>query len=156
MRRFRFSLEALLEMRKREEEAVKLELARKNQEIYQVQNELNDFENQLQNLQAEQVKTREVVTDVLPLKLSVSYRNKLKLDMLNKGRVIYELQMQRGDVRQRLVKATQRKKAIELIREKRYQEWLKENKLREQVFIDDVSQQGFIRKQKTAKRTSTA
>ena len=76
--------------------------------------------------------------------------------MLQKGEDIYELQNQRGDIRQKLVKATQRKKAIELIREKRYQEWLKENKLKEQVFIDDVSQQGFIRKKKTAKKPSAA
>ncbi len=76
--------------------------------------------------------------------------------MLNKGQFIYELENQRGDIRQGLVKATQRKKAIELIREKRYQEWLKEFKLKEQVFIDDVSQQGFIRKRKKAKKPSAA
>jgi len=156
MKRFSFSLEALLEMRKRDEEAVKLELARKNQEIHQAQQELVGFEKSLKQLQEEQKKTRETVTDILPLKYSVSYRNKLKLDMLKKGQDIFDLQNQRGDIRQRLVRATQRKRAIELIREKQYQEWLKENKLREQVFIDDVSQQGFIRKRKNAKKTSAA
>lgn len=156
MKRFRFSLEALLEMRKRDEEAVKLALARKNQEIYQAQQELLDLEKQLKTLQEEQKKNREAVTDVLPLRYSVSYRNKLKRDMIRKGQDIYDLQNQRGDIRQRLIRATQRKRAIELIKEKQYREWLKENRLKEQGFIDDVSQQGFIRKQKTGKKASVA
>ncbi len=156
MKRFHFPLQVLLEKRKREENAIELELAHKNSEIFQAQQELVDFEKELKKLQMEQKETRETITDILPLRYSVSYRNKLKLAMLQKGENIYELQNQRGDIRQKLVKATQRKKAIELIREKRYQEWLKENKLKEQVFIDDVSQQGFIRKQKTAKKHSAA
>ncbi len=156
MKRFHFPLQALLEKRKREENAVKLELAHKNREIFQARQELVDYKTELEKLQKDQKETRENISDILPLRYSVSYRNKLKLDMLNKGQFIYELENQRGDIRQRLVKATQRKKAIELIREKRYQEWLKESKLKEQVFIDDVSQQGFIRKRKKAKKPSAA
>ncbi len=156
MKRFRFSLEALLEMRKREEEAVKLELAGKNQEIHQAEKNLRDIEKRLRVLQDEQLASREQITDVLLLRYSVSYRNKLKIDMLQTGQTIYELQNQRGDIRRRLTRATQRKRAIELIKEKRYREWLKENKLREQVFIDDVSQQGFIRKRRKKKNCSLA
>lgn len=152
MKRFEFSLEALLEKRKREEEAVKLELAEKNREVVQAQNELLDFERELKELQELQKRQRENVTDVQPLKWSVSYRNKLKLDMIKKGGDIHKLQTDRGDIRKKLVKATQKKRAIELLRENRYQEWLKENKHSEQVFLDDVSQQGFIRKKRSAKK----
>jgi flagellar FliJ protein len=156
MKRFEFPLEALLEKRKREEEAVKLELAEKNKEILAAQNELQTIEGELKGLQEEEKKRREQVKDVLPLKMSVSYRNKLKLDMLKKGEDIHTLQMERGDIRKKLVKATQRKRALELLRENRYQEWLKENKRLEQVFLDDVSQQGFIRKKRSAKRKKPA
>lgn len=156
MKRFSFSLEALLEKRKQEEEEIKLELAKKNNEIYKAKNEIIDLATQLQNLQTEQKEKRKNISDVLQLKYSVSFRNKLKLDMLRKGRDIQELYRHLANIRQRLVKATQRKKAIELMRERRYRQWHKENKHREQVFIDDVSQQGFIRKQKTAKIFSTA
>ena len=152
MKRFEFPLEALLEKRKREEEAVKLELADKNKEITAAQNDILDLERKLKNLQEEQKKRRENIKDVLPLKMSVSYRNKLKLDMLKKGEDIHTLQMERGDIRKKLVKATQKKRALELLRENRYQEWLKENKRLEQVFLDDVSQQGFIRKKRSAKK----
>lgn len=152
MKRFEFPLEALLEKRKREEEAVKLELAGKNKEITAAQNELLDIEKELRGLQEEEKRKRKQVKDVLPLKMSVSYRNKLKLDILKKGEDIHTLQMQRGDIRKRLVKATQKKRALELLREARYQEWLKENKRLEQVFLDDVSQQGFIRKKGAARK----
>ena len=152
MKRFEFSLEALLEKRKREEEAVKLELADKNREIALAQGELLDFERELKELQELQKRQREYVTDVLPLKWSVSYRNKLKLDMVKKGEDIHRLQMERVDIRKKLVKATQKKRAIELLRENRYQEWLKENKHSQQVFLDDVSQQGFIRKKSSGKK----
>ena len=72
MKRFEFSLEALLEKRKREEEAVKLELADKNREVVQAQNELIEFERELKELQERQKRQRENVTDVQPLKWSVS------------------------------------------------------------------------------------
>ena len=152
MKRFEFPLEALLEKMKREEEAVKLELAGKNKEITVAQGELLDLERELKNLQEEQKKHRGNVTDVQPLKWSVSYRNKLKMDMLKKGEGIHTLQVNRVDIRKKLVKATQKKRAIELLRENRYQEWVKENKHSQQVFLDDVSQQGFIHKKRAAKK----
>ena len=156
MKRFEFSLEALLEMRKHEEEAVKLELADKNRELVLAQNELLDFERELKELQDLQKRQCENVTDVQPLKWSVSYRNKLKLDMIKKGRTIHKMQMDRVNIRKKLIKATQKKKAIELLRENRYQKWLKENKHSEQVFLDDVSQQGFIRKKKSEKNKKSS
>lgn len=152
MKRFEFPLEALLEQWKRREEAIKRELANKNREITATQGELLDIERELKNLQEEEKKIRESIKDVLPLKISVSYRNKLKLDLLKKGEDIYTLQMERGDIQKKLVQATQKKRALELLREKKYQEWLKENKRIEQVFLDDVSQQGFIRKKRIAKK----
>jgi flagellar export protein FliJ len=148
MKRFRFTLQALLEKRAREEDAVKLELARKNSEIGNAEQKLFGLKTELQAMQQEQRDTREHARDIQNLRMSVAYRNQLKLDMLDTGKTIYRLETERGHIRQRLIRATQRKKAIELIRDNRHQEWVKENKLREQVFIDDISQQSFIRKTK--------
>ena len=155
MKRFTFSLQALLKKRKHEEEEIKLELAGKNSEIYASQVELNEFYEQLKALQEDQKKNRKNTSDILSLKYSVSFRNKLKMDVLKKGQYIQELQKQFATIKHRLVMAKQRRKSIELIREKRYREWQKEYKLKEQGFLDDVSQQGFIRKKRAATRTST-
>ncbi len=156
MKRFSFPLDALLEIKKRREEAVKLALAKKNREIFNAQNEFALLHNKLQELQKEQKEKRKNVKDVFSLKYSVSFRNKLKLDMLKKDRDIEKLKRQSEDIQHELVKATKEKKAIELVREKRYSEWLKQNKLHEQVFIDDLSQQGYIRRIKAEKSLSAA
>ena len=156
MKRFTFSLDVLLKKRMREEEEIKLELARKNSQIYGAQTELSECYEQLKQLQEEQKATRKTASDVMSLRLSVSFRNKLKMDILKKGQYIQDLQKHFANIQHRLVRATQKRKAIELIRKKRYRQWQKEYKIKEQGFIDDVSQQGFIRNKKVAAKTASA
>ncbi len=156
MKRFSFSLDALLKKRLHDEEEIKLELARKNSEIYASQNELSSFYEQLKDLQEDQKRDRESASDILSLKYSVSFRNKLKIDILKKGQYIQELQKHFANIKHMLVLAKQKRKTIELIREKRYKEWQKEYKRKEQVFLDDVSQQGYIRNKNRAGKASTA
>lgn len=155
MKKFTFSLEALLKKRRHEEEEIKLELARKNSEIYASQAELNGCYEQLKQLQENQKENRKNTSDILSLKHSVSFRNKLKMDILKKGQYIQELQKHFATIKHNLVQAKQKRRSIELIREKRYGEWKKEYKLKEQGFLDDVSQQGYIRNKKTAGKSSS-
>ena len=154
MKRFIFNLQALLDKRNREEEEIKLELARKNIQIQDAKQEVYNLKTELEKLHYDQKNARRNTSDLVSLKFSVSYRNKLKLDMLRKNKGIHVLEKQQREIRQRLIHATQQKKAIELIRDKKYNEWLKEYQHREQVFIDDVSQQRFIRAQKEARINS--
>lgn len=146
MRRFRFSLEALLEVRKRAQHGVERELAQKNREIFAAQSNLMGYRSQLADMQAGQKSNRAATTDIFSLRNSVSFRHWLKLAMLRKGRLIQEFQRHAQEIRGRLVEATRQKRAIELIREKHYREWLGEYRNSERAFMDDVSQQGFIRK----------
>ncbi|MGD9201181.1 MAG: flagellar export protein FliJ [Chitinispirillia bacterium] len=150
MKRFEFNLQPLLDKRNREEEEIKMELARKNIQIQDLGQEIHKLKTELEKFQNDQKKTRENTSDLLSLKFSVSYRNKLKLDILDKGKDFQTFEKQQREIRQRLIHATQQKRAIELIKEKKYKEWLKEYQHREQVFIDDVSQQRFIRARKKA------
>ena len=147
MKQFTFSLEALLKKREREENEMKLELALQSTRIYAAKEELYTLKTELQNLQENEKLNRTLGTTLLTLKFSVSYRNKLKLDMLHKGKEITLYQNQIVIIRQRLIHATKLKKALELLREKKFKQWEKDYKHREQVFIDDVCQQRFIRMQ---------
>ena len=54
MKRFKFTLEALLRLRLRAEEAVKREMAAKNRQIIQAQAQLKDLERQHRELRQEQ------------------------------------------------------------------------------------------------------
>jgi len=157
MQRFRFSLETLLELRRRKEDAVKLELARKQGEVGTAREELDALARELDTLQREEKESRRKMSgDVVLMRHAVAYRHKLKLDMLAKGRQIDELKAEAERIRKRLVKATQEVRALELLRERRFAEWRKEYRAEEQGFIDDVSQQGYIRKKKNVASRSPA
>jgi flagellar protein FliJ len=145
MKRFRFKLESLLELRKRKEEEVKLHLGKKNREIISARHELVEVNEALKTLQADEKKKRAEVKNALDLRYAVVYRYKLKQDILKKARQLEELNSQAADIRKNLVKAKQERRAIEIVREHRHEEWQKEYTAQEQAFIDDVSQQGFIR-----------
>ncbi len=87
MQRFRFSLETLLELRRRKEDAVKLELARKQGEVGTAREELDALARELDTLQREEKESRRKMSgDVVLMRHAVAYRHKLKLDMLAKGR----------------------------------------------------------------------
>jgi flagellar FliJ protein len=154
MKRFEFPLEVVLEKRKRDEDAIKLELSLKNKEINEAKRKMVDLKNQLQEMQAGQKKERLGCLTIVALKYSVSFRNKIKLDMMATDDHIQELYAQLAVIKQRLIKAKQRKRAIELIKERRFEEWQKEYKRKEQVFIDDISQQRYNRARNKKKHQS--
>ena len=77
MKKFKFALDPLLEVRKRKEEAVKLEMGSKNREILKANQEMLDIHDELKNLQSEEKERRKHGTDVQSMRLTVVYRNKL-------------------------------------------------------------------------------
>ncbi|MBD3316198.1 MAG: flagellar export protein FliJ [Chitinivibrionales bacterium] len=157
MRRFRFPLQALLELRSREEEAVKLELGEKNRLVVRAQSELKTLHDQLKEFQSSERAVRAETHDIVALRHSVAFRHQLKAGMIRTARHIEELRGEAETVRQRLVAATRKRRAIELIRDRRYREWRREYNAREQSRIDEISQRKFIRdKTAAAKRSASA
>jgi len=150
MQRFRFTLETLLNLRRRKEEEAKLALAAKSAEVKKARQELADIGRQLKELQDQQKQERMKGCNVDSMRRGVAYRHKLKLDMLAKGNQIERLQQEAEAKRKDLVKATQKVRSLELLRERRYAEWRREFAREEQGFIDDVSGQGYIRRKKAA------
>jgi flagellar FliJ protein len=150
MKRFKFSLEALLRLRLRAEETVKRELAAKNRQIIQAQGELKEIEHRHKELQKDQKAQRSQVADILSLRAAVAFRHKLLLDMQLKGQEIARSRRDLEAIRRKLVQATKERRAIEIVKENRFAEWREEYQAQEREFIDDVSQKAYIRKQKAA------
>ena len=148
MKRFTFPLQALLEMRQRKEEKIELQLAEKNRSVFEAQQELTKIHDTLKELQSSEKEKREHANSVQLLRYSVAYRFKLKQDLLLAGRRIEDLKAEAVKIQKLLVIATQDRRAIELVKERRFQEWKKEYLTREQNYVDDISQQGFIRSKK--------
>jgi flagellar FliJ protein len=150
MQRFRFSLDTLLALRKRREEEAKLTLARKRHELAMAREQMADIGDELKRLQEHQKKERSNVCDVNSMRIGVAYRHKLKTDMLRKGEEIRKIQEESEKLRLLLVKATQKVRSLELLRERRLAEWKIEYNRKQQGFIDDISQKAHIRRKKTA------
>lgn len=145
MKRFSFKLDTLLEMRKQEEEQVKLELAEKNREIITRQEELNQAYRDLKEMQETEKERRTESEAVTEMRYSVAYRYKLKSDILIAGRSIDDLRAEANGIQKRLVEAVKRRRALEVIRERRFNTWKKIYLREEQKFIDDVAQQKYVR-----------
>lgn len=154
MKRFHFPLQALLEIRKRKEDQIKRRLGEKNREILNVKKDCEHISDELKGLQSEQKEYRNRTPDILMLKHSVAYRHKLKRDLIGRARDLESIRKEAGNIRVELVKATRDRRAIEIIREKRFAQWKKARAKKEQDFIDDITQTGFTRKKKSVSAPS--
>jgi flagellar FliJ protein len=148
MLRFRFSLETLLALRKRREEEAKLALGLKRQAVSRAREQMAGIAEDLRALQEMQKRERKTTLDVNSMRIGVAYRHNLKTSMLKKGEEIRILQEDADRCRLALVKATQKVRSLELLRERRLAEWRTEYNRKAQGFIDDVSQKAYIRRKK--------
>ncbi|MDR2591970.1 MAG: flagellar export protein FliJ [Chitinispirillales bacterium] len=149
MKRFVFKLDTLLRVKRNKEDEIKRRLAEKNREAESVRAEIKATETELKDFQKNVKVNRDGGGEsVADLRHSVSYRNALKLKMLKAGQKLDNVMVEAYGINQELIKAAQERRAVEIIREKRYEEWKKENAAAEQKFIDDLSQQMFVRANK--------
>jgi flagellar FliJ protein len=153
MKKFHFKLDPLLELRKRKEDGVKMELAEKNREILDARSEMLSLYDQLTRAQEEELEERGRCADVLRMRATVAYRFKIKHDMLVKGQQIESLSREAGDIQKRLTVAMRDRRAIEMLRESRLRQWKKEAERQEQLFVDGINQQTYVRRQNEARRT---
>jgi flagellar FliJ protein len=155
MKRFRFRLQTLLDIKKRKEEEIKIKLGEKNSQVLRSQKNLKDLHEQLAEFQASERKQRMLAVTVSALRASVVYRYKLQADIAGKGREIVQFKQDAQAIVKLLTEAKKECKVLEILRDKKLAEWKREFKLEEQEFTDDVSQKGFIRKTRTAPRASS-
>jgi flagellar FliJ protein len=152
MKKFTFRLEALLTVKKNKEEEVKRRLADKNREAEMSRQKISGMQEELKQFQSgEKQKRAGGAGDIASMRGSVAYRNRLKMDILKEGQRLDQIMVAAYKVNQELIIAAQERRAVEIIKEKRYDEWKKENAAAEQKFMDDLSQQAFSRKQRSEK-----
>jgi flagellar export protein FliJ len=153
MRRFHFKLGVLLDLKKRAEDEVKKDIARKNGEILVSRKERGELAGRLEAFFVEEKKQRLSVLDLLSLRLSIVYRGQIQKEIAQADKRIESLTAELGQLRVRLALARKECRVLEILREKKLARWKKEYKKEEQVFIDDVSQKGYIRRQRAASQT---
>jgi flagellar FliJ protein len=150
MKRFRFRLESLLEIKKRAEEEIKKKLALKNAEILNAKRDQQELETRLASFFAEEKLQRLRVLDPVTLRFSISYRTQLQKDIGQKKQQVEKLSAEKENIRVLLTEAKKETRVLEILKEKKLAQWKKEYKMEEQEFVDDVSQKGHIRKMRAA------
>jgi len=149
VKKFTFKLDTLLRVKRNKEDEIKRRLAIKNREAEAVREAIEAAQAELKNFQKNvKVNRTQGGESVADLRQSVSYRNALKLKLLKAGQQLDNVMVEAYGINQELIKAAQERRAVEIIREKRYNEWKKENAAAEQKFIDDLSQQMYVRANK--------
>jgi flagellar FliJ protein len=150
MKRFSFQLDALLKIRKRKEEEITIRLAAKRQQIGEARQQMAELGEQLQAEQSLELQRRDREPTLSAMRSSVLYRFNQKRQMLVVGQQVDKLYLEADAIQSQLTKAIQQRRVIELLRERRFEAWKKEARRKEQIALDDISQQGYIRKQLSA------
>ncbi len=154
MKKFRFALQPVLSVRERKEEQIKLQYAAKIGQIVEIQKTREGIVRELKNLQESEKQNRADAKNITMLRYSVAYRFKLKNDLLKISQKIDDLNAEAFEIQKQLILAAKDRRAIELIKERQVKQWKKEYRLNEQRIIDDISQQGFIRKTRSESHKS--
>lgn len=141
-KKFKFSLDKLLEMRiEKEEESKRL--------FTESQAQKNLIEKNLQNLKESYNKYKGIKPgeDVIYQKLKRYYlrglQTGIKTTEKQLEKKIEEVEEKRKDVKQKQID----RKTVETLRDKKYSEYMKEQDRIEQITIDELGLYGFIRNQ---------
>jgi flagellar protein FliJ len=140
MKRFKFRLKSLLEMKERKEKELGRDLAKKNYERALVANQLQECRDLFSEFQESEKQKRGGALDPLLLKTSVSYRYRLQQDIDDKIRRGAVLQKEIAVLTQSLIDAKKETRALEIIMEKKREQWKKAYQQAERKFIDEISQ----------------
>lgn len=150
MKRFRFNLDALLRIYAREEETRKRELGEANRALFISEQELVRLGREYDAYQEKEAKVREKGETVFQMRLYIQYVFDLKHRIEGQRDQVKQCMARVKQCRERLVEARRRVKAIERIRERRFEAWKKERRIFEVKLIDDLVTQKFIREHPAA------
>jgi flagellar FliJ protein len=144
--KFSFRFERVLTIRRYEEDKIKNQLAL-------LQNELHNERQKLKDLYLELEENNKKLTDSLrgniDINLMNSYRYHIeriieKLDVQKK--IIYQISEEIKVKRVQLMKAMQKVKVLEILREKKLKEHLKFLEYKEEETLDEIGTQQYIKK----------
>ena len=146
MKRFHFPLETLLTLRLRREEQILIRLGEKRREIARSREEMAQLGEELGTLQEEERVRRTLEPSLQAMRASVLFRHSLKRKMMQTGRRLDALYDEADGIHRDLAQAATRRKALELLRERRLDSWKKEWLAYQQNELDDSSARSHIRR----------
>lgn len=138
MKKFTFRLEAVLEVKKKREEQIQIELGIVLQQLQKIKDLQEEYRNkQIYYLEEiDRIKAKlQHINDILPRQ---QYVESLDLQIRRLDLDIEQKQEEVDEVRQRLITAAKEKKIMEKMKEKERQAYMKEIRSKELSFLDEI------------------
>jgi flagellar FliJ protein len=158
MAKFRFNLETLLEQRAREEETKQRALAAIERERLEIEHQIVDAQRaiaeQKSDLRSALAPSGDAAVDLRSVRLQ-SHASLHSLGALQRLAVKLAGVHQRIErARSELLKATADRKAVDLLRQRRYEAWLREENKKEAVAVDDMVNARAARRSRTGEEAA--
>ncbi|MBF0349421.1 MAG: flagellar export protein FliJ [SAR324 cluster bacterium] len=143
-----FKLQTALNVRQRFEKLKQKEFAEQLQVVQQIQTHMDEIKQSLSEREQQLDVSKRQGFTIMELQIHSNYQQGVKQDLKRLSRQLKE-QQQLADSRQRvLIKATQKKRILEILKEKQESRYKEEQKRIEQAMMDEISQNQYNLKNK--------
>lgn len=139
MKRFIFTLEKVLEVKKMEENSIQKQLMSIQASIYEVEKKIISLAEKISRERGKitvkkdaKVKSNEIMTHYNYIESLSVQKESLYIDLEN-------LKSEELKVRAKLVEKSKERKALEIMKENKYEEYKKEYKKEQQILYDEIS-----------------
>jgi flagellar FliJ protein len=149
VKRFRFRLENVLSMRKKQEEAVEREFARRKAELLAVENRIRDVRRTLRDFRRTSGYGEGLFTAADAIAVD-RYIDRLEhtIKRLGLERDLKQVEVDRS--MERLVEARKSRKVMEILRDRQWRRYVEEANREESLDLDDINQSLSLHREKLA------
>jgi len=142
---YAFKLQVPLDYRKRLEEDAQKEYAQAERGLLEEEGRLSDIEKMYLSNSREYMLKQEKNPNVEILKLYRRFFNRVKTQNIRQELLIEEKKKERDGKRELFLEAMKKKKALEILKEKRLTEYNRTMERRERKAMDEISVNNFMR-----------
>ncbi|HVN80274.1 MAG TPA: flagellar export protein FliJ [Terriglobia bacterium] len=139
MRKFSFSLEAVLDYRRVLEEKEQEKLQKINQAIFQAQHSLNLLRNEIDDCRQMVVGCQKGIIDIDKIRYLVAYIEKLELEVIQLTLHIAQLDKEKAQQLEKVIQAKRRREVVDKLKEKKLAHYEREARELEQKLLDELA-----------------
>jgi len=139
MKKFVFALEKVLEVKEIEEKIIQRNLANVQNQIFEIQKKITAIGEKVTSEKKKLKFMNDTITKSNQIMLHYKYIDSLNKEIENCNDLLKTLFQKENEIKAQLLAKTREKKAIERLKEIKYEEYKKEYSKSQQNFLDDIS-----------------
>jgi len=139
MKKFKFSLEKVLEIKEIEEKIIQKKLLEVQRQIYEAEAMIITLTEKIALEREKIIKMSQTTTTSNDIMLHQKYIENLDKNIVLLRESIITLRLNEEAIKKQLIEKSREKKALERLKEIKFEEFRKEYNKEQQLFIDDIS-----------------